>query len=100
MKNIKFLLWEVVNRFLEHIPILFTHHTSVNLYLWYPKYVVYYKWCHLENFRKTTCSMLQNEEYHCNTSPAAVTAHIDYETQMILFIVDFELRLWCREHRS
>ena len=26
--------------------------------------------------------------YHCNTSPAAVTAHIDYETKMILFIVD------------
>lgn len=33
--------------------------------------------------------MLQNEEYHpSNTSPAAVTAHIDYETKMILFIVD------------
>lgn len=26
--------------------------------------------------------------YPCNTSPVAVTAHIDYETKMILFIVD------------
>lgn len=44
--------------------------------------------------------MLQNEGYHYNTSPAAVTAHIDYETKMILFIVDLQTRVWCREHRS
>lgn len=43
---------------------------------------------------------LQNEEHHCNTSPAAVTAHTDYETKMILFILDLETRVWCREHRS
>lgn len=44
--------------------------------------------------------MLQNEQYHCNTSPAAVTAHIDYETKMILFLEDIEARLWCREYEN
>lgn len=34
---------------------------------------------------------LQNEEHHSNTSPAAVTAHTDYETIMILFILDQSL---------
>lgn len=49
MKNVMFLLWKVVNTISQHILILFIHHTSVNLYLWNPKYGVYYKWCHLEN---------------------------------------------------